>query len=67
MKIDFRIDTEHGIYSDALTLPDDHTFTDEEIEAMKQKRVDNWIAVINTPYSPPIDEIVLDAPSEEQE
>ena len=49
MKIDFEFDTPHGLFRDALHLPDDHTFTDDEIQAMKQQRVDNWIAVVTTP------------------
>ena len=49
IKIDFEFTTPHGMFRDALHLPDDHTFTDEEIQAMKQQRVDNWIAVITAP------------------
>lgn len=46
MKIDFSFDTPHGKFADALHLPDDHGLTDAEIEAMKQQRLDNWIAVV---------------------
>jgi hypothetical protein len=49
MKIDFDFTTAHGIFRDALHLPDDHTLTDDEIQAMKQQRVDNWIAVVTAP------------------
>lgn len=49
MKIDFEFDTPHGVFRDALHLPDDHTFTDDEIQAMKQQRVDNWIAIVTAP------------------
>ena len=49
MKIDFSFDTAHGKFADALHLPDDHTLTDAEIEAMKQQRLDNWIAVVTAP------------------
>lgn len=49
MKIDFEFETAHGKFADALHLLDDHTFTDEEIQAMKQQRVDNWIAVVTAP------------------
>jgi hypothetical protein len=49
MKIDFEFQTPHGKFADALHLPDDHTFTDDEIQAMKQQRVDNWIAVVTAP------------------
>lgn len=49
MKIDFEFETPHGLFRDALHLPDDHTFTDDEIQTMKQQRVDNWIAVVTAP------------------
>ena len=49
MKIDFFFSSQYGTFSDALHLPDDHSFTDAEIEAMKQQRFDNWIAVITAP------------------
>jgi len=57
MKIDFSFDTTHGKFADALHLPDDHTFTDVEIESMKKQRLDNWIAIVTAP--PP--NYVLDA------
>ena len=53
MKIDFEFNTPHGMYRDALHLPDNHTFTDGEIYAMKQQRVDNWIALV---AAPPVEE-----------
>ena len=59
LKIDFEFQTPHGLFRDALHLPDDHTLTDAEIQAMKQQRVDNWIAVVT---APPADE----PPAEEQ-
>lgn len=60
MKIDFEFTTPHGLFRDALHLPDDHSFSDVEIEAMKQQRVDNWIAVVTAPpvEEPPVDEVV---------
>jgi len=54
IKIDFEFDTAYGLFRDALHLPEDHTFTDNEIQAMKQERVDNWLAVVN---APPADEV----------
>ena len=49
MKIDFELTD--GIYTlhDALHLPDDHTLSANDIEAMKQERFDNWVAVLNAP------------------
>ena len=49
IKIDFEFETEHGVFRDALHLPDNHSFTEEEIEAMKVNRRDNWIAVVTAP------------------
>jgi hypothetical protein len=51
MKIDFSFDTQYGTFCDSIHLPDDHNFTDDEIEAMKQQRLNNWIAVITAPPS----------------
>lgn len=49
MKIDFEFQTEHGLFRDALHLADDHSLTDEQIEAMKAERRDAWIAVVTAP------------------
>ena len=65
MKIDFEFDTPHGMFRDALHLPEDHTFTDAEIQAMKQQRVDNWIAVVTAPPIEEVIEEVIDTPVEE--
>lgn len=46
MKINFTFETEFGLFSDAITLEDDHTYTSDEIEAMKQERLTNWIEVV---------------------
>lgn len=46
IKIDFVIEQNGYSFGDALHLEDDHTFTDEQIEAMKQARFDNWYAFI---------------------
>jgi len=53
MKIDFEANTPHGIYRDALHLPDDHGYSDAELEQLKQQRVDNWIAVVTAPAPEP--------------
>lgn len=51
IKIDFEYQTQYGVFRDALHLPEDHTFSDADIEAMKQERVNNWLAII-TPQEP---------------
>jgi hypothetical protein len=53
MKIVFEFQTEHGLFRDALHLPDDHGMSDAQIEAMKQERVNNWIAAVT---APPVEE-----------
>jgi hypothetical protein len=55
MKIDFEYSTPYGVYRDALYLDDGHGLSDEQIEAMKQERLNNWIAVIE---NPPVEEVV---------
>lgn len=42
------------MFRDALYLPDDHTYTQAEIDAMEQERVNNWIAIVS-PVEPPVD------------
>ena len=52
IKIDFEIETEYGTFKDAIYLEENISYTTEEIDTMKQQRVDNWIAVITTPPPP---------------
>jgi hypothetical protein len=58
IKIDFEFDTPYGVFRDALHLPVDHTYTDAEIQAMKEQRRDNWIAIVSAPpvEEPPVQE-----------
>lgn len=49
ISIDFSFDTKYGTFSDSILLPEDHTFTETEIETMKQQRLENWICVVETP------------------
>lgn len=51
IQIVFSFQTQFGEYRDALNLPDDHGMTEEEISAMKQQRLDNWLAIITAPQS----------------
>lgn len=60
VKIDFEFGTQHGKFADALHLPDDHGLSDADIDAMKQQRLDNWLAVVNAPPSDVIDAEVID-------
>jgi hypothetical protein len=53
LKIDFEFDSQYGVFRDALHLPENHGMTDAEIQAMKQQRFDNWIAIVT---APPVEE-----------
>lgn len=48
IKIDFELGSEYGVFRDALYLPPDHAYTDVEIQAMKDQRLANWIAAIQS-------------------
>jgi hypothetical protein len=55
MKIDFEFETQYGKFADALWFPDDAEIpSDAEIEAMKQQRLDNWLALLS---APPVEEV----------
>lgn len=56
--IEFEFDSQYGVFRDALHLPDDHGLSDAELDALKQQRLDNWIAFITNPPAeePPVSE-----------
>lgn len=58
VQIIFEVETAHGMYRDALYFPADQVPSDEEIELLKQQRVDNWIAVITAPPVEVVPDIV---------
>lgn len=60
MKINFEFETEYGVFRDALHLPDDHTFTDEQIEELKQERLNNWLYIVENPPVPEPETVELD-------
>ena len=62
IKIDFTKTSEDGVYSfsDALHLPIGHSYTEEEIEAMKQARFDRWLDMILNPPAPVVEESVVE-------
>jgi hypothetical protein len=60
IKIDFEFQTKHGKFADALHLPDNHTFTEAEIQAMKEQRRDNWINIVENPPAPEPETVEID-------
>lgn len=49
IKIDFQFETENGKFSDALYLPEDHGYSDQQIDDMKHERLNAWLSVVNAP------------------
>ena len=49
--IPFQFDTKYGQFCDALILTDEElaTLTESDIEAMKQQRLTNYLAIFETP------------------
>lgn len=66
MQIRFSFQTKYGTYSDALNLPEDHQYTEQEIEDMKIARRDKWVAYIDSTQieEPAPEEIVAEQPLE---
>jgi hypothetical protein len=60
VKIDFEFATTYGVFRDALYLPEDHTFTDDQIAAMKQERLDNWLFAVENPPAPEPETVEID-------
>jgi hypothetical protein len=52
MKIEFEFETLYGKYNDTIYLPDDHTYTKEQIIEMQTERVNRWICIIENPPVP---------------
>lgn len=55
MKIEFEITKDGMTFRDAIVLGDSEQYSDEQIEAMKQKRFDDWYAIVTAPSE---DEVV---------
>jgi len=59
IKIEFEQQTPHGMFRDCITLQENHTLTEQDIETLKQQRIDAWIAEVTAvpPDEPEIIEI----------
>ena len=59
MKIEFEVQTEYGLYRDALYFPDDQPLPDDTvIEAMKQERVNAWVDIMKNP-PPSVEQYII--------
>jgi hypothetical protein len=52
IKIDFEFTTPYGKFRDALHLPDNHGLSQEQIAAMQQERLANWLFAVENPPEP---------------
>lgn len=59
-KIDFEFTTQHGVFRDALYLEDDHALTNDQINALKQERLDNWLYSVENPPVPEPETVEID-------
>jgi hypothetical protein len=56
MIIDFEIEKDGYKLKDAIHLPDNHKLTEQEIEQIKQKRFDDWYAIVSAPSEDTVEE-----------
>jgi hypothetical protein len=54
--IEFEITRDGYTLKDAIVLSDNHGITDVEIEAIKQRRFDDFLAIVTAPQ---VDEVVI--------
>ena len=57
-----RTNAEGNVYSDTVMLPEDHTFTDDEILAMQDERFQRWLIAIAPPAiteEPVVEELAI--------
>jgi hypothetical protein len=67
IKIDFEITKNRMTLKDAIHLPDNHQYTEAQIEEMKKKRFDDWYAIVTAPQKDEVVEKTVEQkqPSEE--
>lgn len=49
VSVDFSFETKYGTFSDAIWFKDNEPLTADEIEAEKQRRLANWVSMIESP------------------
>jgi len=49
IKIEFEVTQNGYSLKDAIVLPENHNLTESQIEEMKQKRFDDWYAIVTAP------------------
>ena len=59
IKIDFEFQTNYGVFRDAIHLPVDHQYSQEQIIEMQSERLNNWLFALENPPAPKPDTIEL--------
>jgi hypothetical protein len=59
-RIVFEFSTKYGVFRDALYLPAGHGLSEAQIEALKQERLNNWLALVENPPPPAPETVELD-------
>jgi hypothetical protein len=49
IKIEFEVTQNGYSFKDAIVLPENHNLTESQIEEMKQKRFNDWYAIVTAP------------------
>lgn len=52
IKVDFEFETKYGKFADAIWYPEDAPMSEAELEAEKQRRLTNWLSIIENPPAP---------------
>jgi MOSC domain-containing protein YiiM len=60
VKIDFEFQTKYGVFRDALHLPEDHGYTQEQISEMQAERLNNWLYSVENPPAPEPETVEID-------
>ena len=46
-KVDFEFQTIHGTFRDSIVYTEQENLSDEQIESIKQERLNNWLTLFN--------------------
>jgi hypothetical protein len=60
VKIDFEFQTKYGVFRDALHLPEDHSYTQEQIGELQAERLNNWLYSVENPPAPEPETVEID-------
>ena len=61
VSIEFEMTRDGMTFRDAIVLPVGHGFTDAQIEEIKQKRFDDWYAIVTAPQ---LEEVIVEQTEE---